>query len=66
MSGESDLSLGAYVGLGARPDDVTLQTLVDAGLGPGSTEADVLRALPVNSEYGLIPATAFASWRAYF
>ena len=66
VSGESDLSLGAYVGLGARPDDVTLQTLVDAGLGPGSTEADVLRALPVNSEYGLIPATAFASWRAYF
>jgi hypothetical protein len=57
---------GAYVGLGERPGDVTLQTLLSAGLGPSSTEADFLAAIPVNSEFGLVPATAFVEWMAYF
>lgn len=57
---------GAYFGLGARPGDVTLQTLLEAGLGPSSTEADLLNAIPVNSEFGLVPSTAFVEWMAYF
>ena len=57
---------GAYVGLGERPGDVTLETLLAAGLGPSSTEADFLGAIPVHSEFGLMPATAFVEWMVYF
>jgi hypothetical protein len=53
VSDEAAVSVGAYMGLGRRPDDLGVGEILDVG-----------RA--VRSEQGLVPTTAYLSMRAYF
>ena len=59
------VSAGAYVGLGQRPADITFDELLEAADYSLDAE-DLFAAMPVRSEFGLIPGTGFVSVRTYF
>lgn len=62
VSDEADLAAGAFVGVGARPTGISWESLLQAG-----TELeDILAAVPVNSEFGMVPATGFLQLKMYF
>lgn len=60
ISDEAELGLGAYIGVGERPEDIDLS----AAAGPGA--AGALPVLKPRSEFGLTPAAFFAELKAYF
>jgi hypothetical protein len=63
VAGNVDFAVGGYFGAGKRPYGVTLADLIaEAGLD----EDALLAAMPVNSEFGLLPATGFLQLKAYF
>ena len=66
LAENADLSAGAYAGLGARPEEVDPLDLINpATLQPWGTKKLASR-LGIQSEFGLIPTTAFLQMRAYF
>jgi hypothetical protein len=71
VSGNADLSLSGFVGVGERPDEVLPSNLL-AGLDADMSEDEAAAFIDeelgskVNSEFGLIPAAAVVSLRAYF
>lgn len=65
ISDEAALSLGAYIGLGKRPEDVTLPSMSAPGLASGAAQ-DPSQLLRPRSEFGLSPAALFAELKAYF
>ena len=65
VSSEADLALGAYMGVGKRPHAVALTDLVGSDGLPLEGDA-LLSAFGVESEYGLLPVTAFLQMKACF
>ncbi len=65
IADNADLSFGANVGLGKRPGEIELEDFFHPDFTPLS-EAEILDMIPVESEFGLIPAMAFVQMRAYF
>jgi hypothetical protein len=63
ISGNSDLVISGFYGLGQRPSELTWEDVFASG---ATTEEDVLALIEVNSEFGLVPASLFAEWKAYF
>ena len=62
VSEEVSFSAGAFLGVGERPGDVDLEALMTSGLSAD----EMWSALPVKSEFGLVPAMAHASLMAWF
>jgi hypothetical protein len=60
VAGNAEVGVGAYMGLGKRPD-VEVETYVIPGVGETEVEIPVLE-----SEFGLYPVMGFAQMRAYF
>jgi len=58
VSDEASVHGGAYVGLGQRPGDIDLSAL-------GASD-DLYSAIPVNSEFGLVPVVGFVSLSTAF
>ncbi len=65
IAGNADLVFGGNVGLGKRPDEMELEDFFHTDFTPLS-EAEILDAIPVRSEFGLMPAMVYAQMRAYF
>ena len=66
LAENADLSAGVYAGLGARPEEVDPLDLVNpATLQPWGPKKLSSR-LGIQSEFGLVPTTAFLQMRAYF
>ncbi len=63
VADNADLDLGAYLGTGQRPPDLTMDELLQAGV---TSEDDILTAIAPRSEFGMYPAMAFLELRAYF
>ncbi len=57
VSDESEVLVGGYVGLGQRPGQPSL---------PALARGDLVGAIPVHSEFGLMPATFFLQWASRF
>lgn len=65
VAGNADLSFGANVGLGKRPDEIEVEDFFHPDFTPLS-EDEILHMIPIRSEFGLMPAMAFVQMRAYF
>ncbi|MGB0637759.1 MAG: hypothetical protein ACPGTU_00400 [Myxococcota bacterium] len=66
ISDEVQLVMGGFMGLGERPDELSLTDLIDPGTGfPLQGEA-LNSALGVNSEFGFYPSSAHLGLKAYF
>jgi len=61
----AEILVGGMGGLGAQPDDVRLTDLVGSN-GLPLTGDDMLRALGINSEFGLVPWAGYLQTRFYF
>ncbi|MCA9566406.1 MAG: hypothetical protein KC656_01130 [Myxococcales bacterium] len=57
-----DFVLGGFVGLGARPDDITLLDLI----GPDGAPLSVDQLTYLNSEFGTYPGVIFAQAKIYY
>jgi len=57
------VAAGAFFGVGERPGDITMEELLAEG---ALTEEAMLAAIPVNSEFGLVPHTAYVQVKTYF
>jgi hypothetical protein len=62
----ADLSLGAYAGLGKRPDEVDPLDLINPETFQPYGPKQIAGRLGIQSEFGLIPVTTFLQMRAYF
>lgn len=65
VADDAELVAGAWAGLGAPPGRVTAADLAFNPFDPAGLEG-MLRRLPVRSEMGLLPTTAFLQLRAFF
>ena len=65
IAGNADLVFGGNVGLGKRPDEMELADFFHNDFTPLS-EAELLAAIPIRSEFGLMPAMMYVQMRAYF
>lgn len=64
VSNNVSAGVGAFVGLGARPDTLQVEEHPN-GLAAALAAAEAAQGL-VNSEFGLVPVAAFANMAAYF
>ena len=62
VAGNTDFAAGCYFALGQRPNGISLENLLTAGL----TEDAILSAIPVTTEFGLTPTTVFLQLKSYF
>jgi len=62
VAGNTDFAAGCYFALGQRPNGISLENLLQAGL----TEEAILGAIPVTTEFGMTPTTAFLQLKSYF
>lgn len=60
-----ELGVGGYVGLGQRPGEMDEMDLLDADFTLKS-EDELLRAIPIRSEFGLTPAMTYVQIKVYF
>ena len=66
VSDEVQLALGGFAGVGERPDEGSLEDLLDPRTG-ALLEGDALNeAMGLNSEFGFYPSSAYVQLRAYF
>jgi hypothetical protein len=64
VSDNAEVAVGGFVGLGKRPGDV--QAVTPTGPDGSLTDADLVRALGIRSEFGTYPGVVFTQVRAYF
>ena len=66
VSDEVELVVGGFIGVGQRPDDISLVDILDPQTG-FPLQGDALNSsLGVNSEFGLYPSSAHLQMKAYF
>ena len=66
VSDEVQLAVGGFAGVGERPDEGSLEDLLDPKTG-AILEGDALNeAMGLNSEFGFYPASAYVQLKAYF
>lgn len=65
VASNADLAFGAQIGIGERPVDPAVADLLDDDLMPLEGN-DLLRALGIQSEYGLVPVTMFLQGGFHF
>lgn len=66
LANNARLGVGAFVGLGERPDEVDPLDLIDPTTLQPLPEDEAARLLGLNSEFGLYPAAVFLNMAAYF
>jgi hypothetical protein len=66
ISDEVQLVMGGFMGLGERPDELSLIDLVDPSTGFPLQGQALNSALGVNSEFGFYPSSAHLGLKAYF
>jgi hypothetical protein len=66
IASNADLSFGAQIGIGERPAEVELIDLIDDDTGLPLAGDDLLRAMNIKSEFGLLPVTAFVQGGFHF
>jgi hypothetical protein len=65
LASNADLSFGAQIGIGERPEEVAVADLIDDAFQPLQGDA-LLRALGVRSEFGTSPVTVFVQAGFYW
>lgn len=66
VSDEVQLAVGGFAGVGERPDEGSIEDLLDPKTG-ALLEGDALNeAMGLNSEFGFYPASAYVQLKAYF
>lgn len=66
ISDEVQLAAGGFAGVGARPDEGSLEDLLDPETGSLLEGAALNEAMGLNSEFGFYPASAYVQLKAYF
>lgn len=66
VASNATVALGAYTGLGTRPDPVDVLDLVDPTTGTPLPTNDALRKMGLQSEFGFYPPTVYVQVRTYF
>lgn len=65
VASNADLTVGGYVGIGERPDEMDEMDLLNPDFTLKS-EDEMLRAIPIRSEFGLTPAMTYVQLKLYF
>ena len=65
LAENSELVLGSYLGVGARPENLTLSQVISNALASDDPE-DWSAHLGVRSEFGLVPTVLFLQAKSYF
>ncbi len=60
------MNVGAYAGVGQRPEDVELASLMVLTPDGPAPAPDLLSRLGVRSEFGMYPVAVFTQMKAYF
>ena len=66
VSDEVQLAVGGFAGVGERPDEGSLEDLLDPRTGALLEGAELNEAMGLNSEFGFYPASAYVQLKAYF
>ena len=66
VSENTDVGLGAFMGVGKRPGEGDPLTLIDPTTFQPLPDAQLFNRIPLASEFGTYPMTVFASFKAYW